>query len=197
MSDTATAPAATPPAGGTPTPPIPAPTTTPAPAKPQDGSDGGQVLYTKEQFDGAIGARLERERAKLANDHAAELQKAKDDAKAEAQLEVRFDRVNDKAESIAKDLKFHDTKDALATIDKDKLPLDKDGKPDEAEIKKALEDLLKAKPYLAAVDNGRPAPRERPKPATGRPAESGGEGGPLEKGRAAAALRSWAASGRK
>lgn len=192
MTDTSTASTATPTpeAGGTTSTTDKAATATPAKPDVQDGP----TLYTKEQFDGALGARLQRERDKLAETHATELQKARDEAKAEAQNEVRFDRVNDKAEAIAKDLKFHDAKDALAVIEKDKLPLDKDGKPDEAAIKKALEDLLKAKPYLAETDVRR-APKDRPKPATGTPAE--GSAGVIEKGRAAAALRAFGSSRHK
>lgn len=190
MSDTAPqAPVTTAPVA-----PVIPPTPVPTPTAPASHNED-MVYKDQAAVDRAIGQRLEQERTKLQTAHAVELQKAKDDAKAEAQLEVRFDRVNDKTEALASTLKFHDAKDALAVIDKDKLPVDKDGKPDEAAIKKALEDLLKAKPYLAATDNGRPAPKERPKPATGRPAE-GGEA-PREKGSAAAALRSWAASGRK
>lgn len=177
------------------TPVVPTTPVTPqAPATPTAPTSHSEDMVYKDQaaVDRAIGQRLEQERNKLETKHAAEIQKAKDDAKAEVLNEVRLERVSDKTMSIAESLKFHDPKDALAVIDKDKLPVDKDGKPDADAIKKALEDLLTAKSYLAASDEApvRKSTAGRPKLPTGNSAEGDDKG---KKVSAAEALRKLAA----
>lgn len=189
MSDTTGA-TATPPA--TPTTavtPASAPATPPPATVNED--DGEKVYRTQEQFDRALGARLERERTKLATEHEAKLKTAREEGKTEALTSFQVKDVQRSTETIAKELKFHDPKDALAAIDSAKLPLTDKGEADDAAIKVALEALAKSKPYLVSDENPkRPAPNTRPKLPDGNPDPNANSGG---KRSASEALRELAA----
>jgi len=90
-------------------------------------------------------------------------QKERDEAKAEAaQLkdQSQKERVNNAIEKAARGLKFRDEADAVTMIDRAKVKIAEDGTI--SGIKEALEELVKAKPYLVET-------KEEPKPGKGTP----------------------------
>lgn len=172
MTDTSGA-AGAPPAATTPVVTPPAATTT---TTTDSGKDGAH--FTQAQLDAIVGDRINRERAKYSDyeslkasaaDRDAAIAAAKQAGKDEASAELLVPLVESRAEAFAKALKFHNPADALATLDRDKLPI-KDGKPDDEAIKAKIEQLVKEKPYLVNDSNARnrkTAPGERPKAPTG------------------------------
>lgn len=90
-------------------------------------------------------------------------QKERDEAKAEAARladERQKERVNNAIEKAARGLKFRDEADAVTMIDRAKVKIAEDGTV--SGIKEALEELVKAKPYLVETT-------ENPKPGKGTP----------------------------
>jgi hypothetical protein len=147
------------------------------------------VYKDQAAVDRAIGQRLEQERTKLATAHAAELARARDEAKAEVTKGFLSKLVDTSAESIARELKCHDPTDALAAMDRETFPV-KDDAPDGDAIKAAIEKLVKDKPYLVAADDDkrRPSTTKRPALPDGNP-DPKGEG---KKSNATEALRKFA-----
>lgn len=185
MSDTSATPTA-PEAGATP----PAAPAAPA-AAPAATPDASDHFVPQKDVDRIIGERLGRERQKLDGEYAQKIEDAKKAERESVTKEFHGTLVESKVESLAKDLGFHDPKDGLTVIDKDKLPM-KDGKPDEDAIKTLLEGLVKSKPYLAKADDGKkstPAPKGKPKMPEGNKNDGDGE----HKITAAEALRQLAA----
>jgi hypothetical protein len=138
-------------------------------------------LFSQADFDKGVEERLARERAKYADyDDLKKLKESRESdieaAKGEVRAQYQAEIVTTTATSVARSLGFHDPADALTlpnaegklAIDKDALPLDKDGKPDTDKIKASLEKLAKDRPYLVASE--KPAvrrPSSRPKLGSG------------------------------
>lgn len=142
-----------------------------APIEGEQQEQGGDKQYTppatQEEFDQIIEKRLARERAKFGDyddlkNAKAELEKLRDSQLSEQEKAVKAARDEGAAEATTKferrlvsaevkiqaaTLGFHDASDALAAFG-DELPL-KDGDPDVDAIKAKLEEVAKAKPYLA------------------------------------------------
>lgn len=184
----------------------------------QGTQDGTQPpAYTppasQADLDRIIESRLARERQKLAGEYGGdaasvkaqleefaaykesqktETEKAIDEAKTGATHEVtqRFlsKLVGSEVKALASAAGFNDPEDALSVIDPAALPV-KDDEPDTEAIKKLVDGLATAKPYL--LKTGKPTPRTRPKPGTGEHTTTPSEGG---KGKAAAALRALGAN---
>lgn len=144
---------------------------------------GGDAASVKAQLD---------EYAKYKESQKTETEKAIDEAKQGATTEVtqRFlsKLVGSEVKALASVAGFNDPADALAVIDPAKLPV-KDDEPDTDAIKKLVDDLANAKPYLLKA--GKPTPRTRPKPGQGEQTTTANEAG---KGKAAAALRALGAN---
>jgi hypothetical protein len=157
-------------------------------AKPEP--EGTTVYRTQEEFDRAFGSRLERERNKLTRDFEEKAEGLKKTEREAVEAAFNGRLVKSKVEALAETLGFHDVKDALGVIDKDKLPI-KDGEPDSDAIKAALEKLATDKPYLVKTKDEPITKRERGKPKLpgGNPADPATE----KKGSAAEALRALAA----
>jgi hypothetical protein len=183
------------------------------------GAEGGNQpsAYTppasQADLDRIVEARLARERQKLTSEYGGdaasvkamrdeyekykesqktETEKAIDEAKkgTAAETAQRFlsKLVGSEVKALAASLGFNDPADALAVIDPASLPV-KDDEPDTDSIMKLVEKLAADKPYL--LKNGKPAPRQRPKPNEGEHSDTSLEGG---KGKAAAALRALGAT---
>lgn len=167
-------------AGNTMAPEAPAATEgTPSTESTPSTQPEGPKLFTQEQVNSLVANQKREISSKYADydtlkdSHSkreSEIEAAKTAAKEEVRLEVASKSVNTSAKSIARDLKFHNADDALIFQELDKLPL-KDGEPDEAAIKTALEDLVKKRPYLAVTE----APKRqvgKPKLPEGKPDEN-------------------------
>lgn len=102
----------------------------------------------------ALAARLaELEKGKPAEAGEPDLQKLRDEAKAEARTESLRERVLDKIEAKAARL-FADPEDAVALLGRRVDDFIDDGKLDADAIAEAIADLLKKKPHLAAAAQG-------------------------------------------
>lgn len=102
----------------------------------------------------ALAARIaELEKGKPAEAGEPDLQKLRDDAKAEARTESLRERVLDKIEAKAARL-FADPEDAVALLGRRIDDFIDDGKLDTDAITEAIADLLKKKPHLAAAAQG-------------------------------------------
>lgn len=129
--------------------------------------------FTQEEVDRIVGDRLAREKAKLGDveelrrkadqldrleeERKTELERAVDGAKQEADKAARDerdgywrDRLLRSEVKAAAAGKLNDPMDAVTLLDLSKFELDADGKVDEKTVAKAIEDLVAAKPYLAA-----------------------------------------------
>lgn len=168
-------------------PPAPTPDAPPAPEPKTFTQDEVNAILAREKrnakpadYDELKTKAAELDQIKQAT--ATDLEKAVNAAKRETEdairAEVRRDRVLDRVEVLAaKD--FADAEDARLRLEKhaDEY-LTKDGQPDSAAIKTALEQLLKDKPHLSAEkDDGRPkgdadqGPRNNPPPSNPRAAD--------------------------
>jgi len=122
--------------------------------------------------------KLQEEKAKREKDAMSELDKAKaeaadalkakEDAERKAQetlADLQKERLSNSITLIASELKFADPKDAEKLSDFDPKTYVVEGKPDEKAIRKTLEELAKAKPYLLFADDkqkghGTPPPKK-------------------------------------
>jgi hypothetical protein len=156
---------------------------------PETKPDAEHFVPQKE-VDRILGERLGRERAKFEKEYADKAEALKKETREAVTAEFQSDLVEAKAEALAESLGFHDVKDALAAIDKKNLPL-KDGKVDGDAVKKLLDDLVAAKPYLVKAKE-----EARTTRTTGKPklpsGNSESQDGP-KKMTAAEALRGLAA----
>lgn len=182
MSTSVPAAPTAPEAGAAPTAPA-----APAAAPPQDSDQ----YVAQKDVDRIVGERLGRERAKFEREYETKIEEAKTAARAETAKGYDTKMVNTSAKAIARDLGFHDTADALGVVDPDKLPL-KDGEVDDEALKKLLEDLAKAKPYLVKEPDKNPPVKRVGKPSL--PAGNADPNGEPKKGTAAEALRQLRAS---
>lgn len=112
-------------------------------------------------------------KASTATDAEKALTKAREEGKAEALKDANARLLKAEIKSAAAG-KLADPNDAVRLLDPDDFT-DKDGEVDDTKLKKAIADLLKAKPYLA-----------------GKPAGSGdGGGGPRGKGSEGGGMDAW------
>jgi len=98
----------------------------------------------------AMKAQLEALQAKIAGteaEHAARLERERVQAEAVARANERILRAEVRAAAAGK---LHDPADALRHLDLSDLEVSADGETDAAAIAARLDDLIKAKPYLAA-----------------------------------------------
>lgn len=149
-----------------------------------DGGDDGDADLGekgKKALDGERSARREAEKARKAaerkaadlesrlaklegakkTDHEKELEKARNEAKeagtkeATAKANARILRAEIKSAAAGK---LADPADALRLLDLDDFEVDDDGEVDAKAITKAIAELVKDKPYLAAGSAGKPKP---------------------------------------
>lgn len=147
------------------------------------GEYGGDAATVKKQLED-YQKHLDAQKT----DHDRALDEAKTTATTETTQKFLSRLVGSEVKALASVAGFNDPADALAVIDPAKLPV-KDDEPDTEAIKKLVDDLANAKPYLLKA--GKPTPRTRPKPGQGEQNDTGNEPG---KGKAAAALRALGAN---
>ncbi len=167
---------------------------TPDPSQQQQGGGGGDRTFTQSDVDQLIGERLRREREKIGDldelrRKAGELDKLRDAQKSELEKAVENARREAAAEATTaatKTLnrrllqaevkaaaagKLSNPEDAVALLNMDGFVVSDDGSIDTKPIERAIDQLIKDKPYLA----GAGAP---PRPGSGdsgarRPANGG------------------------
>lgn len=109
--------------------------------------DAKELAAFKEQIESEKLSQQEKLEKKLAD-----LQKTHDDHLLRTQERIVTTEIRAQAASLG----FADLSDAIRLIDRSELEYDDDGAPTNA--KEVLESLLKAKPYLAPKQQGKPAP---------------------------------------
>lgn len=156
---------------------MPEATGTPAPSSTEGGAAAEDKTFTQADLDRIVAERIARETKKYA-DHedlktkaarldeleaanASDLEKAVAAARKEVETSLRAEfaaeRVADKIE-VAAAGKFADIEDAKLHLASRATEFVKDGAVDTKAVSKAVEDLLKAKPHLAAPTEQKPAP---------------------------------------
>ena len=144
------------------------PTDPPEPTDPPDLGDAGKRALEAERS-ARKAAEKEAKRAKdleaeletLRTKHQSESERAIAAAKAEGITEERTrsnERIVRAEVKVAATGKLHHPADALLHIDLADFAVDDSGNVDTKSIAKAIDDLVKERPDLAAGDNGRPAP---------------------------------------
>lgn len=171
--------------------PNPDPDPDPDPSKDPDAPPNPAKTYTQAEAEGLVETRLIRERSKYKGyddlvkkaEELEELKKAgqSDQEKAvtaaakEADTKARADERTKSADRIlrleikaAAAGKLADPNDAILLVDRDGLSVNDDGQVDEKAIAKRIDDLLTAKPYLAAASKDDDGKRRRPDLGQGR-----------------------------